>query len=136
MDISQSGFSSPEGVEDSFYAAFSNCDSKAMEILWADDEVICVHPGSQGIVGYEAVMRSWAYILDGAEMPAIQVNVVKRTVSDTLAVHVVEEHISTGESSSAVMLATNVYRKYDAHWLMVEHHASVSQMQAEAHTLQ
>lgn len=95
-----------------------------------------MHPGSAAIVGYEAVMRSWAYIFDGAELPVIQTNVVKRTASDTLAVHVVEEHISTGDSSAALLLTTNVYQKYDTGWLMVEHHGSITQSQAESHTLQ
>ena len=136
MNPSPAGFATPEDAEAAFYAAFANCDRKGMETLWADDEVICGHPGSQAIVGYEAVMRSWAYIFDGAELPDIQVHTVKQTVSDTLAVHVVEEHISTGENSSATLLATNVYRKYDADWLMVEHHGSVIQSQTETHTLQ
>lgn len=136
MKSSQSGFALPEDVEVAFYAAFSDCDHNAMLKLWADDEVVCVHPGSHPIVGYEAVMRSWAYIFDGADLPDIQVNTLKRTVSDTLAVYVVEEHISTRGSSSAILLATNVYQKYDEGWSMVEHHGSVIQSQAEAQTMQ
>ena len=72
----------------------------------------------------------------GAEPPDIQVRLVSAISNETLAVHVVEEHISTGGASSAVLLATNVYRRYDTGWLMVEHHGSVVHAQSEAHTVQ
>jgi len=131
-----SGFRAPEDVELAFYQSFSDCDAEAMMKLWANDEVVCIHPGSHAIVGYRAVMRSWAYIFEDAELPDIQINVVKRSVDDSLAVHLVEEHISTRENISAVLLATNVYRRYADGWYMVEHHGSVIQSQNETHTLQ
>ena len=136
MKQSRSSFTSAKDAEIAFYTAFTNCDSNAMGKLWADDEVICAHPGSHAIVGYEAVIRSWVYIFTGAEPPDIQVNVVKRILNDTLAVHVVEEHISTGESAFARLLATNVYRKYEKGWLMVEHHGSIIQSETEPRTVQ
>jgi hypothetical protein len=119
-----------------FYQAFANCDLLAMKQVWAGGEVICVHPGSQAIVGYEAVMRSWEYIFHDAELPDIQIKLLNRFVSDSLAVHVVEEHISTGNNKSALLLASNVYRHTESGWLMVEHHGSVVYTQAQKHTVQ
>jgi hypothetical protein len=43
--------------------------------------------------------------------------------------------LSSGQVA-AVVLATNVYRKYDRGWLMVEHHASLVQNQSNGQTLQ
>lgn len=136
MTISSTGFANSQEVEAAFYKAFANCDAAAMAALWARDDVICVHPGSNAIIGHEAVIRSWRYIFDGAELPDIQVHLVKTVSSENLAVHIIEEHISTGERSSAALLVTNVYRKFDTGWLMVEHHGSVIHSASESHTVQ
>ena len=131
----QRSFASADEVEAAFYAAFNRCDREAMADLWADDEVVCIHPGSQAIVGYEAVIRSWSYIFTHAELPDIQVHIVKRAVTEALVVHVVEERILTGEAIATV-LATNVYKKYEEGWLMVEHHGSVMQVPTQKQVLQ
>ena len=136
MKSSLSIFATPDDTEAAFYSAFSRCDHSAMGSVWADDEVICVHPGSQAIVGYAAVMRSWSHIFSNAELPDIKMHVIQRTVNETLAVHVVEERIATGASTSALVLATNVYYKLESGWLMVEHHGSISQAQAGSPVLQ
>jgi ketosteroid isomerase-like protein len=99
-----------------------------MEIIWAGDDVICIHPGSSALVGRDAVMRSWANMLLNAEQPNIRVNVLSRTSRDGLAVHVVEEHITSGYGDTAsvsMVLATNVYRETEEGWRLLEHHASV-----------
>ena len=127
---------SADDVEAAFYVAFSHCDPGMMENVWAEGDVICVHPGSQAIIGNIAVIRSWSHIFSNAALPSMQINVVKRTVNGTMAVHVVEEHIVTGEHTPAIVLATNVYQKFEQGWLMVEHHGSVIQGQAKTHVLQ
>ncbi|MGD8926006.1 MAG: nuclear transport factor 2 family protein [Thioalkalispiraceae bacterium] len=128
-------FATAEQAEAAFYAAFNRCEPEAMAKVWADDNVVCVHPGSQAIVGYVAVMRSWTHILSDARLPNIQVLPVTRSVTETMAVHLVEEQISSGQQSASV-LATNVYRKYEAGWLMVEHHGSLIHEDTQKHTLQ
>lgn len=136
MKRSQPGYISADDVEAAFYVSFSHCDRLTMENVWANGDVICVHPGSQVIVGHTAVLRSWAHIFSDATLPSMQINVIKRIDNDTMAVHVVEERIATGENTSAIVLATNVYQKYQQGWLMVEHHGSVIQGQANTSTLQ
>jgi uncharacterized protein (TIGR02246 family) len=120
--------STPQAAESAFYAAFSACDYKAMEAVWADDGVVCIHPGSSALLGRDAVMRSWSNMLLNAEPPNIRINVISRTAGNGLAVHVVEEHISSGYGDAAsvsMVLATNVYRQEDDGWRLLEHHASV-----------
>jgi ketosteroid isomerase-like protein len=128
-------FSNPDEVETVYYEAFMHCDTDVMAACWAADDVICVHPGSGAIVGHEAVVRSWSHILSNAQPPQITYNVAKRTVSDELAVHVVTETMGAGEQA-VVVLATNVYRKFEQGWLMIEHHASLVQTQRQGQTIQ
>lgn len=131
-------YSSADAVEQAFYAAFANCDIAAMELVWDSDDVLCIHPGSSPISGHNAVMRGWTEILSNAELPNLQFKVLNRVATSDLAVHVVEEHISPrdGTLAAAIVLATNVYRRTDAGWLIVEHHASATRAQHEHHTLQ
>lgn len=128
-------FNSPDEVEAVYYEAFSHCDTEVMAALWADDDVVCVHPGSGAIVGHEAVVRSWTHIFANAQRPEINFSVARRTQSGDLAVHLVAEEIAGG-SETVVVLATNVYQKFDSGWLMIEHHASLVQQQRQEQTLQ
>lgn len=128
-------FKSPDDVEAVYYEAFRHCDSDVMAALWADGDVICVHPGAGVLLGHAAVARSWKHILENSMMPEIDVTVIQRTQTDELAVHLVTEEIEI-DTETVIVLATNVYQKGDSGWLMVEHHASVVETQQETHTLQ
>lgn len=127
-------FRTADEAEAVFYEAFSRCDADVMQRLWADGEVICVHPGSAAIIGYEAVARSWTHILSQASMPGFAFQRISTRNSSDLAVHLVAEQVASGEGS-AIVLATNVYQRFDGGWLMVEHHGSLVQQQP-AQTLQ
>ena len=121
----QPSFASADDTEVAFYTAFNRCDLSAMETIWADDDVVCIHPGSSAIMGQQAVLRSWSHIFTNAELPEIQVNVISRIDTETMSAHIVEEHIASA-GTGAVVLATNIYKKYVKGWLMVEHHAAVT----------
>lgn len=126
----------PDEAEAVYYEAFQHCDSEVMASLWADGDVVCVHPGSGAIIGHAQVARSFAHIFSNAQRPDIRFSVVNRVASDELAVHLVTEDISTGQGRVARVLATNVYRKQAQGWLMVEHHASVVQARSQSQTVQ
>ena len=120
-------FSSPKAAEVAFYQAFADCDIQAMDVVWAHSDVSCIHPGSRAIVGREAVMRSWTNILSQAEPLNLQVELLKRTEGNGLAVHLVEERIRpmTGSTENAtVVLATNIYSLQADGWRLLQHHAS------------
>ena len=57
-------------------------------------------------------------------------------VSDGLAVHLVAESFANGSPSPTVVLATNVYQKFAAGWLMIEHHGSLVHSMSDGQTLQ
>jgi len=119
---------SPEAAEQAFYRAFSECDVGAMAQVWAEHEVICIHPGSMVLQGRNAVLQSWAEILGDAARPAIGVQSISQVRHGDLAVHVVEEHITPrrgSDASPSVILATNIFRLIGDAWYMVEHHASL-----------
>jgi uncharacterized protein (TIGR02246 family) len=119
---------SPEDAERAFYHAFTQCDPQAMGRVWAEDGVICIHPGGTLLQGRTAVLQSWAQILTGALKPSVRIETISRFRHGDLAVHVVEEHITPGSGSSAsasMILATNVFRLIDGAWYLVAHHASL-----------
>ena len=125
-------FVSPQAAEAAFYAAFADCDLSAMSAVWADSGVVCIHPGSNILIGRDEVMRSWANILLNSEPPNLHVEVLSRTEQDGMAVHVVEERISPAGLSAplvSVVLATNIYRLDANGWKLFEHHASVPRSQ-------
>ncbi len=134
--MSKPQFKTPDEVDAVFYEAFMHCDPDVMSALWADKDVICVHPGAGAIVDYDAIVRSWANIFSNAQRTNMKHTVIKRVVSNELAVHVVAEEMLSSGTLVAVVLATNVYRKFENGWLMIEHHASLVQNRRKGQTLQ
>jgi ketosteroid isomerase-like protein len=116
----------PESAEATFYHAFEQCDANAMRKVWADDGVVCVHPGANPITNLEAIIRSWEHIFAGATPPRIETRLVQSFVQDGLTVRIVEEHIGPASAATATarVLATNVYRHVETGWRMVSHHGS------------
>lgn len=135
MTTNKPAFRTPDEVEVVYYEAFKNCDLEVMASLWSEEDAICIHPGSGVINGHQAIMRSWSNIFVGSTAPDLEYAVVKRTLNDNLAVHLVAETIGM-EEQKAVVLATNVYQQFEHGWLMVEHHASLMQSHPHGQTLQ
>ena len=127
---------SPDEAEVVFYEAFMRGDIEVMSALWADDEVVCVHPGSGVISGYKAVIRSWRHILEDSQGVEIRYNIMKKTQTENLAVHVVAEEIMDNSFTAAIVISTNVYQKFKQGWMIVEHHGSVIQQERKGETLQ
>ena len=136
MKKSKLQFKTPDEVDAVFYEAFMRCDPDVMAGLWADEDVVCVHPGAGVIVEYGAIIRSWENIFSNVDSAEMKTTVIRRVLSDELAVYVVAEEMLSSGQVAAVVLATNVYRKFDSGWLMVEHHASLVQNQSNGQTLQ
>ncbi len=131
-----SHFANPEAAEAAFYAAFRRCDLQAMGRVWAETEIICIHPGSSVLVGREKVMRSWSHILTNAEPPTLNIEVVSRIKQNGLAVHVVEEHLTPEAGvpeSTVIVLATNIYCLSTDGWRLQEHHASAASSKKPTH---
>ncbi len=103
-----------------FYRAFIDGDCAAMERLWADDDVSCIHPGWPVLVGRPAVMDSWRDILKSPDRPPLQC----RGMSALL--HWNEGRVLCLEIVGDLALAaTNQFRYVDGDWRMLHHQASL-----------
>lgn len=120
-------FPDPASVEQAFYTAFRELNLDAMRAVWsASPDASCIHPGGALLTGIDAVIDSWRGIFADVVPPTITHRVIRTTSDERLAVHTVEEHVSSQDGErEAVILATNVYIQSDAGWSMLAHHASL-----------
>lgn len=136
MKNSKLEFKTSDEAESVYYEAFMHCDKEVMAALWADGDVVCIHPGSVAIVGYVSVLRSWSHIFSNANRPEFTFTVLKKTQANGMAVHLVAEEFTGSKANATMVLATNVYQLFDSGWLMIEHHASLVQSNQRGQTLQ
>jgi len=118
--------STAEAAEEAFYDAMRRADLEAMMALWADDdEVMCVHPGHQRLIGLDAIRASWAAIFAGGGVD-VRVDEVRALTGAMLAVHnLVEQVVVAGRSGQELVrcVATNVYIKHASGWRILLHHS-------------
>lgn len=121
-------FETAEEAESAFYSAFETADIQLMDAVLADKDVFCIHPRSLPIIGRENVLKSWSLMLSQNIEPMILTEVLKKTVYDDIAVHLVAERIAKDyqhRANASLVLATNVYVRQSNGWRMMEHHASI-----------
>ena len=111
-----------------YYRAFSTGDVAAMSRLWADDGVSCVHPGWTPLIGRAAVVDSYRNILASPNRVRIahreDTAIVTGDEGRVLCIEIVE--------GTALLAATNCWRRVAGAWRMVHHQASPIAVQAEA----
>jgi len=125
--VKKTTYPTAQDAENAFYEALENADIEAMMEVWAEDEeIVCVHPGGERLVGYAAVRSSWAQIAGSGRKLKIHLSDQSVVNGMMLAVHSLHEHISMeGEQRPAVPVAvTNVYLRTGNGWRMIVHHAS------------
>jgi ketosteroid isomerase-like protein len=103
-----------------YYRAFSTGDVAAMDQIWADDGVSCVHPGWTPLIGRGAVVESYRNILTSPN----RVRIAHR--EDTAIVTGDEGRVVCIEivEGTALLAATNFFRRVGGAWRMVHHQAS------------
>lgn len=107
------------GVNDAFYEAFSSCNLKAMENIWAVDyTVCCIHPGWTPIFGRDAVIESWAKIFSGAKTFDISCNGAQEINYGKVAVVACQEVLLQGQ-----LIASNIFVIENNVWRLAHHHA-------------
>jgi ketosteroid isomerase-like protein len=111
-----------------FYRAFEALDIVRMDRVWAHGaHVRCVHPGWPLLCGWDAVRGSWQRIFDNTTEMRFTLSDVTVNVAGDLAWVTCTENIlsEVGERVSVTaILATNVFERTEAGWLLVHHHAS------------
>lgn len=122
-------FGTPEDAENAFYRAFEATDLEAMMSVWADDDdVVCIHPSGQRLVGRVDVRESWRRIFGGGEKLTFRVTGRAMVERPDMRVHSVLEEISVAGSGriAARVYVTNVYVRSASGWRMWMHHGSDS----------
>ena len=120
-------FATASAVQDAFYTALAQADLTTVIALWADDEeVVCVHPGGDRLVGLHAIRQSFEALLSLGPVH-IRARSVQVFDSATVSVHNLIEtlQVNTEEGNQLVsVLATNVFIKTVSGWQMLLHHAT------------
>lgn len=118
---------SPDDTEHAFYEALQHGDIDRLMACWSDDEdIVCVHPGGQRLVGHAAVRAAFEALFANGSVRAVPEQ-VRRLDAGGCSVHSVIERIEVmghDGPTQAWVLATNVYTKTAQGWRMVAHHAS------------
>jgi uncharacterized protein (TIGR02246 family) len=127
MRTSKNPPSSPDDTEATFYDALQHADLDRLMACWADeDDVVCIHPGGQRLLGHAAVRAAFEAMFSNGSVQAFPEK-VRRLDAGVCHVHSVVERVTIqgdGGPQHAWVLATNVYVKTAQGWRMVAHHAS------------
>ena len=111
-----------------FYAAFESIDMAEMESVWAhDDNVECVQPGGELLLGWDEVRGSWARIFANTKRVRIALSSIWVRVEGDVGWVACTEHVTTAFTDGfdeAIIQATNIFIRVGADWLLVAHHAS------------
>lgn len=106
-------------VNAAYYRAFAAGDFAAMDRIWAEDNVSCIHPGWPVIVGREAILESYREILRNPNQERIEArNETVLAAGDDARVICVEF------VGGAALAATNLFRRTGGAWRMTHHQAS------------
>jgi len=118
---------SPDEIELELYEAMRRGDLERVMAVWSDDdEISCVHPGGQRLVGAAAVRAAFEVMFANGPIQ-VEPHRVRRLESHSSAVHSVVERIRIKTADGerfAWVVATNVYLKAARGWRLVAHHAS------------
>ena len=118
---------SADDIELELYQAMRRGDLEALMSLWSDDdEICCIHPGGERLVGAAAIRASFEAMFGNGTIDA-EPHRVRRLDSHSSAVHSVLERVRVTTRDGerfAWVIATNVYLKSGQGWRLVVHHAS------------
>ena len=103
---------SPDDIELAFYEALNQANIDQLMACWAeDDEVVCIHPGGQRLIGIGAIRSGFEALFANGNVQA-RPERVHRIMAVASAVHHLIERVAVrtpqGEQTAWVS-ATNVY---------------------------
>lgn len=102
-----------------YYRAFAERDFEAMSRVWAEDQVICIHPGWPALVGRKPILESYRQIFSSPHQDRI-------TPRNELVMIAGEEArlLCVEFVSGSALAATNLFRRVGDEWRMTHHQAS------------
>lgn len=102
-----------------YYRAFAARDLAAMEAIWAQEGVTCVHPGWPALIGRAPVIASYRDIFRNPSQEAVTAREERVLIAGFDGrVFCVEE------VGGSLLLATNWFRSIDGAWRLLHHQAS------------
>ncbi|MBA0750134.1 hypothetical protein Gogos_003991 [Gossypium gossypioides] len=110
-----------------FYDAFRRGDLAMMQNLWVKgDDVCCVHPGGNGISGYDSIMKSWKIVWMNFEFPLeIKLKNVRVHVREDFGYVTCMEFVKTTKGSNwGSQFVINVFERINGQWHICIHQAS------------
>lgn len=105
-------------ANESFYRAFNQKDTAAMEDVWARSvQVGCIHPGWNVLWGRDPVLQSWERILTNPDQPKIVMGGANITMLGDAAAIVACRELVAGTP----LAATNIFVREEGAWKLVHH---------------
>jgi ketosteroid isomerase-like protein len=102
-----------------YYRAFAEGDVAAMNRLWAEDDISCVHPGWPALLGRQPVLDSYRNILGNSQQERVEHR------DDVAMLGTAEGRVHCIEFvGGSALAATNWFRLIGGEWRMIHHQAS------------
>ncbi|WP_442753992.1 nuclear transport factor 2 family protein [Methylocystis sp. JAN1] len=102
-----------------YYRAFAARDLAAMEAIWAEEGVTCVHPGWPALIGCAPVVASYRDIFRNPSQETVTAREERALIEgEDGRVFCVEE------VGGGLLLATNWFRMIAGKWRLLHHQAS------------
>lgn len=118
-------YNTPQAAEVAFYDAVERGDMALLDSVWSRDEnVVCIHAGSNRIEGRAEVLDSFTDLFTDASGISYSITDTLQTGNDGLAIHLVREEVEIDGEVVSVMVATNIFHREEDGWRMLLHHAS------------
>jgi ketosteroid isomerase-like protein len=106
-------------ANNAYYRAFAARDLGAMNELWAEEGVSCVHPGWPAIIGRMPVLASYRDIFRNPGQEAVTARDPQTLIEGADGRVFCVEEVGGG-----LLLATNWFRWSGERWRLVHHQAS------------
>jgi len=124
-------FKSAFEAEKAFYLAFVRRDLKLMQAVWANtNNVYCLHPGSQPLVGKDAIMQSWQKIFSGSPTSQLKIEHNNLASDPKLSIHRITEHLTVktnnNKTQQATVHAINIFQCINDKWYIISHHCAAA----------
>ncbi|MEJ5305879.1 MAG: nuclear transport factor 2 family protein [Ignavibacteria bacterium] len=115
-------------INKNYYKAFENFDLQLMSQIWANtDDVVCIHPGWDILVGWEKVREGWSKIfMDDAYLKFTLRNTNTIILNNIGIVSCIEEiFVSSQDTISQTFVATtNLFQETEDGLKLFYHHSS------------
>ncbi len=130
-------FATPEDLEQHFYTAIARHDIEALMACWAEDEeIVCIHPTGQQLIGHQAIRASWLAVFTATHFQ-IAITPVSQWQGMMVATHHQLEMLLVGDEQTphGPLHVTHTFVRNEHGWRLVCRHASANASDDEAEAM-